>query len=224
MSSQSTTQGIMSRTLPPSHRASLLLLAPTLGFAAFGLGLLALAATTPHSDLPELPLPSRPAALVPAAATPTASVVWAPLFGVPTPEPIVALPEPEPEMPPQEIIEYDAEIYVLRGLVYEENGGWALLETEDGYIIIQRDDILPGGEVVVFIDEEGVEIDVEGDAYFISFDEDMVDADTGLMDFTVRQPVAPRAPSRNDQEEPPARSSTRIPPQINQFGIGSVGR
>ncbi|WP_323035476.1 hypothetical protein [Pararhodobacter sp.] len=224
----------MSSHSHPSHRASLVLLFPATALAAFGLGLLALAATTPAPDLTDLPLPGSRAAQVPdqtATSDPAPEVAtqWAALFGTPTPEPVIAPPEPTPEPEPAapDVIEYDPDIYVLRGLVYQESGGWALLETDDGSMVIRRGDILPGGEVVAFIDEEGVEIEVDGEIYFISFDEDMDGPAGGLLDFVVENP------ERFEASPPTNRGAIRFndpfvgrsePSPSTLFGIGDVGR
>jgi len=225
----------MSRTLTPSPRASLLLLFPAAAIAAFGVGILTLVATTPPAQAPELPPPgslamlAQPSEAQNAASDTEAARAWAPLFGEPTPEPVAAPPppapepEPEPDLPEEEPVEYDTSVYFLRGLVYQETGGWALLETDEGSVVIREGDILPGGEEVTSIDEDGVEIDVFGDSYFIGFDDDIGGTDSRLLDYAPPEdtPTAPRrSVARSDDNDPaPSFSAPRLP-----FGLGSVGR
>lgn len=164
-----------------SHRSSIVPLFLGAGVAAFGLGLLGLAATMPRQTAPALPLPQHRAAqqslpdeTVP-AATPTD---WAPVFGIPVPEP-QAPPEPEPvpEPDPGPEAEFDApfvdiDAYRLQGLVVDgEDGGWAMVESDGGVAIYRVGEYLPGGERLIAIDDDGIEIAFDGEYYFIGFDD-----------------------------------------------------
>lgn len=230
----------MPHALSPSPRAPLLVLLPATALAAFGLGMLLLAATAPPPRVATLPSPGHTAAQATGADDPARSdeaatdvtnavVAWAPLFGLATPEPVLAPPEPEPELEPEpEVVFYDTSAYVLRGLVYHADGGWALLETDEGSLVIRQGDFLPDGEEVLFITQDGVEIEVDGDPFFISFDEDMDRLDGPMQDQIRDQmqdqaprPVAPRRslPGSLDRS---SRGSSSGPG--NQFGIGTVGR
>lgn len=169
---------MLNRSAPPA-KTPLLLLLPGAAVAGFGLGLLGLAVTLPASVVTPLPVPSVAfvtEGIEAAAAAPTPAT-WAPLFGTPAPA-MDAPPEPAPVPEREEAPQFaDVSLYVLRGLIYEEGGGWALLETEDGIVVIRQGSILPGGEEVSLIAEDGVEVVIDSELYFIGFD-DTGDDDT----------------------------------------------
>ena len=222
---------------PKTAQTPIVLLVPTAAIAAFGLGLLALTATMPLPDLPDLPPPGTSSTVSSAVAASPATAgnisaaeqpaLWPALFGHPAPEPTPAPPpepEPEPEDYEPEPYEYDTDHYILRGLVSEEGGGWALLETDTGVIVVGVGDILPEGETVTQILGSGIEIDADGTFYFLSFD----DSDPGNeQDYQPPEPQEIAEPSRPPRRQADPRHTPPDPssaPRRNRFGIGEVGR
>lgn len=218
----------MSITADRSARTPLLLLFPAAGVAGFGLGMLGLSATLPAPVAAPIPAPQAVIeAPVQADVETAADPVWPALFGVPTPEPVVEAPPPEPEPVPEpeplpepepepepEIDEppfLDMEMFVLRGLVYAQEGSLAMLETEDGLLVVRAGDILPSGEEVTEIEEDGIVLTAFGEDYFIGFDDDTDDFDT-LDDGIMPMPNDARDVGRLDGRSGAAR-----------FGLGGIG-
>jgi hypothetical protein len=223
---------------PPIRQSALLLLFPASLIAGYGLGLLALAASLPAAVAPALPVPGARAVTQPIPGTPgaTQGATWAPLFGVAAPLSVPAAPPPpEPEPVDEPPAFYDTSHYVLRGLVYQVGGGWAFIETDSGVTMIGRGDLLPGGETVTQIFDDGIEISVDGEAYFIGFEEP--DGDAPPPDPTTAPPL--RAGQRPDFRTEFRGQATRGPdPRFDpaqasgpgytssrdRYGLGSVGR
>jgi hypothetical protein len=152
--------------------ASALLLFLSASLAGFGLGLAGLAAGLPDHVPGALPMPGSlgpvPGAVLAHDAPATAP--WPALFGTPPPV-IVAEPTPEPEPEWPEEVVYDPPDYVLRGLIVDNDGGMAMLDTDEGLQVVRPGDILPGGEEVIEIHDFGVDIEAFGEVYFIEFDD-----------------------------------------------------
>ena len=133
------------------------------------------------------PQPVVFAALAPAPA-PAASgsdaaaplVPLAAVFGSPDtfaqPDP----PEPEPmdmapEGQPWEDDFFDETVFSLRGVIVGEDGAFAILETPDGTQVVREGTILPGGEEIMTIGPDSLELLVDDEVYSISFTDDMMD-------------------------------------------------
>jgi len=179
----------MSTSQPPLARTPAPLLFVAASVAGFGLGLLGLAATQPGPSAAPLPEPGAQHAAPdadPGDAAPAARAPWGPLFGVAAPTPVAPPPQPvstdEPDDIPDDAPEFDETLYVLRGVVVSDEGGWALLETEDGVRLVRPGDILDDGEEVLEIFDGGIELGVDDEVYVISFDDesepgDLIDVD-----------------------------------------------
>ena len=146
-------------SLAPPFRASAPVLLPAGAVAGFGLGLGALAALMPAASVPPLP-PLAPVAAMPAPAdtgdTAAASRTgWAPLFGFAVPAPAARFePEPEPAQSPEVYLDLDG--YLLQGLVVENEDGYALINTDDGVVLV-----LPHRRAALLLEyAENVERDV----------------------------------------------------------------
>lgn len=163
----------MTATLARSARPPAPLLFAAACVAGFGLGMLGLAATLPAPRAAPLPEPgARPAAPAVEATPEAPRAPWPALFGQPAPEPaptpvVLVAPEPEPDDAPF----FDETRYLLRGVVVTEDAGWALVETEDGVTVVRPGDFLIDGEEVLAIRHDGIEIGVDGENFFIGFDE-----------------------------------------------------
>lgn len=210
----------MTANLAPSSGAPLVMLFPAVVIAGFGLGLLALALALPARDAALLPPPDAVVPLVQTGADggtiSTTVAAWAPLFGEPAPEPVAAppLPEPEPEPEPFDGAPYfDTSAYVLRGLAFEIDGGWALLETDGETSVIREGSNLPGGEEVTLIAEDGVEISIDGEAYFIGFDGEYGD----MLEPSDNPQFAPDDPAIDQH------TTGGLAPRTN-YGICGIGR
>lgn len=232
------------------------MLLPTGAVAAFGVGLLALSFSMPRLALPPLSPPAAravaPAPQVEAPALPD----WVALFGQPqAPEPPPAEPLPEVEPPTPALYEptFDPDLYVLRGLVEDADGGYALLETQDGLAVYRPGDRLPDGERVLTITSQGIEIEAYGEIWLIAFGPNATDPgdmpgrqgfdETGF-DLTFPDnfddpavdgsPAAAPAAAAPEARDPPRRG-TRAPdsgqrpfgmpalPQVGTFGSGTNG-
>ena len=158
--------------LARSTLQSALMLLPTAAIAALGLGYFALTVTRPVADLPALaPLAARLAVPDAPMVEPRILPDWVALFGQPAaPEP-PAEPEPQPLAPAPLDPLFDPTLYVLRGLLVDADGGYALLETQDGLAVYHAGDRLPDGERVIAITDLGVEIEAYGETWLITFGE-----------------------------------------------------
>jgi hypothetical protein len=194
--------------------------------AGFGLGFLGLAASLPPRVADPLPPPQArtPSEAVTAdtdEAIPVAD--WAPVFGVPAPEPVEP-PPPEPEPEPQPVNDepfFDHDAYRLQGLVVEDGRGWALLESDEGVALFRVGDVLPGGEQLVAIEDDGIEVEVDGAYFFIGFE----DADD------YQDPYDPDDFDHGDDEGAPPPGATAVPsfgggraPLMEPVGTGRVGQ
>lgn len=163
-------------------RPAVLALLPAGAVAVWGLGLAGAALIAPPPEVVPLPAPSARAA--PAGSAPTAPPAapaappagdWAPLFGPLAPEP-EPTPEAEPEaelFPALPLDDFDADAFILRGLVVGDgdDGALAVIETGDGMQILRVGDWLADEYRVLSIDAEGVEIAVGDEALWLHFDE-----------------------------------------------------
>lgn len=210
-------------------RAALALLLPAAVVAGFGLGLLALGFVRPTSQVALPPLPSAQPQIAGNDAADvqsprTVHPIWGAAFGEPTPVATPQPPEPEPIQQPEfdEPDSYDTSMYVLRGLVQDENGGWGLLETDIGSMVVRPGDILEGGEEVLQITAEGIEIGIFDEVYLIGFDDD---AERSLAEparvphLAVPEPTIPRQSPMPPWSDTPQRDA---PPEPH--GLGRIGR
>lgn len=135
----------------------------TVAVAAFGFfaGQFGLTLTAPPATPFEPPEPAG-AAEIAALDAPQLQATWPAVFGV------EAIPEPEPEPEPVPVPVVQAEPapepepemrldYILSGLVADGRDGWAMVQTEGGFVkVVRPGDELEGGEVVTRIDAAGV--------------------------------------------------------------------
>lgn len=197
----------------PSDRAPLAALFPAAVVAGLGLGLFVLETLRPAPEATPIPLPSAAGApLDPAVADRPAAprADWAPLFGTPAPvedrpEPVIDEPEPWPDAFDDSAF-FDPDLYVLRGVVVDGDGGWALIETEDGVVVLRPGDFLPDGVELLAIAENGIEVRAEGEDFFIGF------ADS--------EP----APDGAEPDRAPPQGHSGPSPYGGNYGIGRIGR
>ncbi|GAB4275268.1 MAG: hypothetical protein Kow0013_29340 [Pararhodobacter sp.] len=191
-------------TRPQGSSALLLFMAACV--AGFGLGLGGLSALLPPFSAPALPLPERhAAAAAPSGQPATQGAPWPALFGASAPAPESAAPaqaEPEPELPDEPL--YEPPDYVLRGLVVDDEGGVAMIETGEGIQVVRIGDLLPGGEEIIDIHDFGVDLEVDGTVYFLEFE------------------VDPQSDEVFDEAEPPPGDAPSFP--SFPFITGVVGR
>jgi len=222
----------MTAQMTPDTRSNLLLLFPTAAIAGLGLGLLGLSASLPANQADPLPPPVLDVAQ-PETAEHLALQdlpVWAALFGEPAPEPVVVVAAPEPDPIPEPVPEpepfpdeepfFDTSMYVLRGLVYQDDGGWAILESDEGIVVIRQGDVLIGGEEITEIAEDGVEISIDGEYYFIGFDEYEDDFED---DFEEERHQPPSSLVLRRENSTPRGNRSTSPAAREQLGIGGVG-
>jgi len=209
----------MPRATPVQTLLSLLALLLSGGVAAFGLTQLAASLMVAPFDSAPLPPPTRVAA---APADAQAGAVsfqpWPALFGHPAPPPA---PTPAPiidENPfPDDEPYFEGVTYTLRGLVYQGDGlGYAMLETEDGIIVVRQGDILPGGETVLEVAEDGIEIGIDDDILFVGF-EDTGDATTDTYETEFGDDPAMIQELQGNGDQPYGFG-------LNPYGLGTVGR
>lgn len=217
-------------------RASMLALFPAAMVCGFGLGLAGLAGLAP----PPLALPLPPPGAAGPQASPTPDLTltpasWAPVFGtLPAAEPAPEAPVAEPEPPYEPADDFDPSIYTLRGLATgdSEAEAFALLETQDGGVMVHVGDLLPEGYEVLEITPDGVVIDVFGDPQLIGFSEDAGSVDGDFYDGTLQQPdegpSRDRGPSRREGLAPersrypfdyPGDGPADTPPRPNRFAV-----
>ncbi|WP_333830397.1 hypothetical protein [Pararhodobacter sp.] len=162
--------------------------------AGFGLGALALALLLPAPQ--PMPLPGilvqtrMDQPLAPDTALP--SRLWPAAFGTPprpaTPQPAFA-PSPAPADDTdeeEEYLPYTDYDYLLRGMVAQEGGGWALIESEIGVEVVRVGSELSGGETVIEITPHGVILQGYGPEFLLSFSDDAdYDIEDGISRFSV---------------------------------------
>lgn len=193
----STAQSSLARTPAP-------LLVVAASVAGFGLGLLGLAATQPGPAAAPLPEPGT-RHMAPEAGTgettPAAQAPWGALFGMPAPAQVAPPPQPvvvdAPDDIPDDAPEFDETLYVLRGVVVSDEGGWALLETEGGVRLVRPGDVLDDGEEVLEIFDGGIELSVDDEVYVITFDDESEPGD--LIDIDDADPASDRVDDGPDR-------------------------
>ena len=212
----------MTRASQTQSPISLLALLASAGFAAWGLSQLAMGLNAPAIE----PVPIAPpaqAATAPTgpAAIPVSMPPWPALFGQPAPAPEPPAPAPEPvidENPfPDDDPYFDTVPYTLRGLVYQGDGlGFALLEADDGIIVVRQGDSLPGGETVLEVARDGIEIGFDDDILFLGF-EDSTDDTAG--DYNSEFGDDPAM-----IQELQGTGNSTYGFGLNPFGLGAVGQ
>lgn len=153
----------------PHSRSPFALLFPAAAIAGFGVGLALLAALAPMPPVAPLPavMPQGANAAVIVAVEPRA---WPALFGTPEAAPAEPLPPP-PEIEAEDIPEpWDDTAVALRGIVAQDEGGMALIETEEGTVWMHEGDSLPDGAVLVSVLANAVEIEFDREIYLLEFD------------------------------------------------------
>lgn len=176
---------ILSRPNP----TPLLVLLAAAGLALGGLGLATQALLRPVPQV--LPLTPVVAGDEPLPGPALASD-WASLFGTappPAPEPLAA-PEPEPDLEPldTEPAWFDPESLILRGLVAEDDGGLAFVEIGGEIVVVREGDVVLDGVTIGAILPRGLEVEFDGEAYLIEFDEAAATAPPPALD-TTRPPA-----------------------------------
>jgi len=148
--------------------------------AGFGLGTLILALLLPAPEATPLPPPPelRSPQIGEIAPSTLPGRSWAAAFGT-APEPAPPPPPPEPAFQDEPEIEenfeeedytpYAETNYRLRGMVIEDDGGWALVESEIGIEVVRVGSVLSGGETIVEIIADGVILQGFGPEFLLSF-------------------------------------------------------
>ena len=212
----------MIRTSQTQALISLLALLASAGFAAFGLSQLARGLNAPAIEVAPFAPPGRVAAASTGpAANPASAPPWPALFGQPAPAPEPPAPAPEPvidENPfPDDDPYFDTVLYSLRGLVYQGDGlGYAMLETDDGIIVVRQGDSLPGGETVLEVAQDGIEIGFDDDIMFLGFEDG---ADDTAGDYESEFGDDPAMIQELQGAGDPSYGFG-----LNPFGLGTVGR
>ncbi|MCB1408749.1 MAG: hypothetical protein KDK22_04025 [Rhodobacteraceae bacterium] len=142
--------------------------------AGFGLGLMGLALTAPVSDVAPLP-PVTAQDTAPSGIRPDTAdrAAWPPLFGSPRREAPAVEPTPAIQTEPEDDTGpmFDPETLVLRGVVVDDVGSIALIETPDGPVLARVGDTLADGAEIVTIEPEGIEVVIDDQLFPITFDE-----------------------------------------------------
>lgn len=165
-----------------SRRAAPVALLVAGAVAGFGVGALILAMIQPAPQAaPIPPLAAMPSAPSAEPAKSAASRTWAAAFGlVPSPAAMQPLEPVEEFAPPDEpYLDDDDDFddgfteseYLLRGMVNEGGGGWALIEGEMGIEVVRVGSVLSGGESVIEITQDGVVLQGYGAEFLLSFSE-----------------------------------------------------
>jgi len=117
-------------------------------------------------------------------ATDAAPIALAPLaavFGdpraIPTPLPDEPF-EPEPLLPEGQPWDDDVffeDDFMLRGVIFGDGNSTAIVETPDGTQVVREGSVMLGGEEVLAIFPDGLELMVGNEIFIIGFDDDMMD-------------------------------------------------
>lgn len=153
------------------HRAPLLALLAGSVIAGFGLGALGLAMLLPAPQPSALPLPpeSRVSSMV-APASPGVRG-WPAAFGTAPEIAPVQWTQPEDMDVVDDALPFVEADYRLRGVVIEDDGGWALVQSPTGIEVVSAGSALSGGETIVSISQHGVVLEEGGLEFLLAFGE-----------------------------------------------------
>lgn len=155
--------------------------AGALAFAGWSANELRLALGSPAPVAPDLALPVVPASEpepeeVVAVVQPVAAIFGTPLPSEPEPEPEPDMPDPSWDEPDPDDLSDDAPLpdlegFRLTGMLVDQTGALAILETPDGTLVVREGTILPTGEEVFLIDDDGVELLIDEELFLIEMED-----------------------------------------------------
>lgn len=176
---------------------------------------------------PVLPVIERPSAAP--VENEKAQVPWPALFGTePPPPPPEAPPPPPPDVPPPPPPPKELVLnYSLKGLIAGAGDGWAILSDGATDNLVQIGDLAPGGEKVIAITAQGVELGKDGLTALVTFapalaqqtdTEPQPEAEITAVNTETGEPVVvsqEQSTATEDQVPPPIQqAATRPLPQV----------